>query len=240
MLKQLLHKIFQYFGFDIIRYTKENFISLKRIHIIRSRGINVVLDVGASEGNYALALRQMSYEGRIISFEPLSSSFRILQKRMKDDSLCVCKKLAIGNNDGEIEINVSRHMPSSSLLPILPLHMVTCPDSAYVAKEKVILARLDSLAGELIKKPNDKILLKADVQGYEKQVLQGAEKVMDYVWALELELSFLPLYEGAPLAYEMLDYLKSKNYSPVFLNNVLIDPATDQLLQVDGLFVRRS
>ena len=238
MLKQLSHKIFQYFGFDVIRYTKDNFISLKRKSIIQSRGINIVLDVGASEGHYALGLRRMGYRGRIISFEPLSSSFEILQRKMEADPLWSCKKLAIGAYDGEAEINVAGRITSSSLLPILPLHINTCPESAYISKEKVIVARIDSLVEKWIK-PSDKLLLKADVQGYEKQVLQGAEKAMDYVWAVELELSFLPLYDGAHLAYEMLDYLKNMNFFPVSFNSVLIDPATDHLLQVDGLFVRR-
>jgi FkbM family methyltransferase len=239
MLKQLTHKIFQSFGLDVIRYTKENFISLKRKSIIQSRGISLALDVGASEGHYAQELRKMGYEGRIMSFEPLSPSFRILQKKAAIDPFWVCKQLAIGNYDGEAEINVAGRMTSSSLLPILPLHISTCPESAYMSKEKVLVARIDSLVEKLIE-PLDKILLKADVQGYEKQVLQGAEKVIDYVWAVELELSFLPLYNGAPLACEMLDYLKSMNFVPVAFNSVLIDPDTEHLLQVDGLFVRRA
>lgn len=237
MLKQLSHKIFQYFGFDVIRYTKENFISLKRKSIIQSRGISLVLDVGASEGHYALDLRKMGYDGRIISFEPLSSSFKILQKNAGTDSLWNCENLAIGNYDGDTQINVAGRSTSSSLLPILPLHINTCPESAYISKEKVIVARIDSLAKRWIK-PYDRLLLKMDVQGYEKQALQGAENTMNYVWAVELELSFLPLYDGAPLAYEMLDYLKNMNFFPVSFNSVLVDPATDQLLQVDGLFIR--
>jgi FkbM family methyltransferase len=238
-LNKLAHKIFQCFGFDILRYTKANFISLKRKSIIQSRGINLVLDVGASEGHYALELRKMGYEGRIMSFEPLSLSFMILQKKSKLDPFWVCEQLAIGDYDGEAEINVSGRMTSSSLLPILPLHINTCPESTYISKEKVRVAKIDSLAEKLINH-GDKIFLKVDVQGYEKQVLKGAEKVMAYVWAVELELSFLPLYDGAPLACEMLDYLKSMNFVPVAFNSVLIDPDTEHLLQVDGLFVRRA
>lgn len=226
-------------GYDILRYTPDNFLALKRMKIIKFGKIDLVLDIGASEGFFVNKLRETGYRGRVISFEPLSSSFKILQKKAETDPLWSCVNIAIGNYDGNAQINVAGHITSSSLLPILPLHVNACPESAYIGKEKVVMAKIDSFVGKLIKS-SDKILLKADAQGYEKQVLQGAEKIMDYVWAVELELSFLPLYDGAPLAYEMLVYLKEMNFFPAFFNDVLVDPATGHLLQVDGLFVRRS
>jgi len=236
-LKKLSHKIFHYFGFDVIRYTNNNFYSLQRESVIRNRKINLILDVGANEGDYASEAREAGYRGRIISFEPLSSSFNILRKNSGKDPLWSCENMAVGSLDGDMEINVAGRTTSSSLLPMLPLHTTICPESAYISKEKVRVTRIDSLAGKLFK-PEDKILLKADVQGYEKQVLQGSERIMDSVQAIELELSFLPLYEGAPLAYEMLDKLKSYGFIPAGFSRVLADPATESLLQVDGLFVR--
>lgn len=237
MLKHIAHRLLQHFGFDIVRYTKENFYALKRQSVLQRCNINLVLDVGASEGNYALALRSLDYSGRIISFEPLSESFSTLEKRSEKDSLWNSENLAAGDCDGESEINVAGRITSSSLLPILQRHINVCNESAYIRKEKIRVARLDTVLGHTIK-PSDRLFLKADVQGYEKRVLLGAEKIMGNTWAVELELSFVPLYDSAPLAYEILSYLKDKHFTPASFRPVLTDPATEQLLQVDCLFVR--
>lgn len=237
MLKQLIHKIFQYFGFDIIRYTKENFISLKRLSIIRSRGINLVLDVGASEGHYALGLRKMGYEGRIISFEPLSSSFKILQKKAETDPSWCCENLAIGNYDGVALINVSGRRTSSSILPMLPSHVAAAPESAYITKEQVQMRRLDSLLNDLITREN-RIYIKIDVQGYERSVLEGAEEILKITEVIEVEVSMVPLYEGSILYAEMISKLDSIGFYLISWEDVLTNPQTGYVLQSDCIFTR--
>jgi len=56
------------------------------------------------------------------------------------------------------------------------------------------------------------ILLKIDVQGFELEVLEGATlliKAIDYCY---LELSYIELYKGQPLAAEVLSYLFSHGF----------------------------
>jgi len=239
MFKLMAHKIFRHFGFDVVRYTKDNFYDLKRKLIIKKENINLVLDIGASEGNYAMALRSMGYNGRIISFEPLSVSFIALKNHSKKDPLWHIENLAIGDYDGESEINISGRITSSSLLPIMQSHINVYSESAYIAKEKIKVARIDTFLFNKIK-PSDNIFLKADVQGYEKKVLLGAAEILTNVRALELELSFIPLYDGVPFADDMLLFLKDRNFTPAAFRPVLTDPVTEQMLQVDCLFVRQK
>lgn len=108
-----------------------------------------------------------------------------------------------GDFDGQADINVSGRATSSSLLPVLPMHVAASPESSYIGKEGVRIIRLDSLWGTSIE-PGARVFLKVDVQGYEKRVLEGAGRVLPAVMALELELSFFSLYEGSSLAYEIL------------------------------------
>lgn len=43
--------------------------------------------------------------------------------------------------------------------------------------------------------PEDSVWLKIDTQGYEREVLKGASRLMPRVRALECELSLVPLYD---------------------------------------------
>jgi len=136
------------------------------------------------------------------------------------------------------EINVSRHKTSSSILPITQKHVNAMPYSASIAKEEIRVVRIDSLFNSIIK-PKDRIYLKADVQGYEKHVLQGATQTLKQIRAIELELSIATLYEGAPILSEMLDYIDKLDYELVSIEHVFSDPKTEHMLQADGIFVKK-
>lgn len=238
-VKRLAHCLFRVCGYDLLRYTPDNFVSLRRAKILHSQNIDLVLDVGASEGTYPLHLRQCGYKKSIISFEPLSDSFAVLQRQSSRDTLWSCENMAIGDRDGMIEINVSGHKTSSSILPITELHVNAIPSSATVSTEKVKIARLDSLFDKMIKS-DSKIYLKVDVQGYEKYVLEGAKKVLKQTRVIELELSLLPVYEGGVTFIEMFDYLKRNDFCMVSIEPVFSDPKTGEILQVDSIFIRQD
>jgi hypothetical protein len=84
--------------------------------------------------------------------------------------------------------------------------------------------------------PEERVFLKVDVQGYELFVLQGALQALRQVRVVELELSFAPLYQGAPVFDEMMKYMEEHGFALVSLNHVFSDPKSDRLLQVDGIF----
>jgi len=237
-LKRLAHRLFRTCRYDFLRYTSDNFVSLRRAKILHAQNVDLVLDIGASEGTYALELREVGYSGRIISFEPLSQSFFFLQQCSESDPLWDCENLAIGDSDSTTEINVSRHKTSSSILPITEKHVNAMPSSATIAKEKVEVVSLDSLLGRIIN-PNDRIYLKADVQGYEKHVLQGAIQTLKQIRVIELELSLIQLYEGSPILSEMLEYIDKLDYELVSIGHVFSDPKTGHMLQADGIFVKK-
>jgi len=238
-LRRLIRSMFRACGYDVLRYTRNNFVSLRRAHFLQSNCINVVLDVGADEGAFALGIRRSGYTGGIVSFEPRPQAFEVLKRQSERDHGWRCVNTAIGEFDGETEINISGHKTSSSLLPISDCHIKAMPASSYVAKEKVRMSRLDSLVAEHISH-NDWIYLKADVQGYEKQVLAGAEKTLKQTICIEVELSLTQMYEGSPLLCEMVEYLAHLGFKPVSIENVFSNPQTGYILQVDGIFVRCS
>jgi FkbM family methyltransferase len=204
----------------------------ERLTLMREAGVSLVLDVGANEGQYAMTLRASGYDGDMVSFEPLRDAYARLRGAAADDPHWQTKNLALGMEAARMGIHISANSYSSSLLPITGLCVEAAPDAAYVGAEEVEVVTLDSLDV-----PEDvSILLKADVQGYEPQVLRGAARLLPRVMVLELELSLVPLYAGQELAHEVCALVRRLGFVPVALGNPFRHPATREILSLDALF----
>ena len=184
---------------------------------------------------------EAAYKGRIISFEPLSGPFSIFESKASTDSLWDCRRCALGDVDGTISINVAGNAgESSSVLPMLKSHQDAFPPANYIGTEEVPIHRLDSVAPEILR-PTDVTFLKIDVQGFEKQVLAGSKStVNDRCVGMQLELSFLPLYEGGMLIREALDLAYSLGFTLTGLLPCFMDARNGRMLQADGIFFRED
>ena len=166
-MKTVLKKIAKRMGFDVKRITPSTSNDLRTRLLLDHHKIGLVLDVGANAGQYASSLRESGYRGKIISFEPLSTMYSVLERASRTDPLWViASRTAIGNIDGEIEINISENSYSSSVLGILDAHLDAAPKSAYIGSEAVKISKLDTLANDYIKDNDQLIYLKMDVQGF--------------------------------------------------------------------------
>jgi hypothetical protein len=81
-------------------------------------------------------------------------------------------------------------------------------------------------------------VLKVDAQGYERHVLAGAAATLARVAGVQLELSLVPLYEGAMSFDEGLEAMAGAGLELARLDAVFEDPRTGRLLQCDGVFIR--
>jgi FkbM family methyltransferase len=212
-------------------------VTLSRTELIAEQAIATVVDVGANEGLFARRLRDEGFGGRIVSFEPLSSAFALLEAASANDPSWECRQLALGANSGEATLNVARNLASSSFLPMDSGLPEAEPRLAYVGREKCSVSTLDALAPDLFQ-PQERVYLKLDVQGFELEVLRGAAATLDRVLALDVELSQTVLYEGAPLMAEVVAYLAARDYVLLRTEPAYTHPRTGELLQVNGLFVR--
>lgn len=202
--------------------------------------IDLVLDVGANIGQFATFLRDIGYSGKIVSFEPLSSAYSQLKKATAKDVLWeLAPRTAIGDADSEITINLSKNSQSSSVLKMLDLHLQAAPEAVYVDTEVVKLSKLDTVAQDYIGTNTRSIFLKIDVQGFERQVLEGASQILQKIKGIQIELSLVPLYEGQLLFRETIDKMDRLGYELQALIPNFADPQTGRLLQLDGVFFRK-
>ena len=111
----------------------------------------------------------------------------------------------------------------------------TATPEPAVKKETVKIVKL---ADVLKYAPGTKIHLKIDVQGFEEQALMGAAAIFGDVSSIEVEISLVPLYEGALSPQVLLAMLSDYGFSPAFYTSVFDDVNTGGVLQLNGLFVK--
>lgn len=237
MIKNYIKSFAKKQGYIISKYDpKRDPAEIKKSFLVRNN-INVVLDVGANRGQFALQLRNSGYNAKIVSFEPLSSAFNRLQQASQSDRNWDVLQCALGNKVGSAEINVSGNSYSSSILTMKEAHAEAAPDSIYIDKEVITINTLDSVYGKYVTK-DDKVFLKIDTQGYTKNVLEGANLVIDDILGVLVEMSLVELYSGEPLIGEVTSMLYEKGFNLLCIEPEFVDKKSGRLLQVNGLFGR--
>jgi Methyltransferase FkbM domain len=144
----------------------------------------------------------------------------------------------LGERDGETTINVAKNSVSSSLLNHLPQLTESAPQAAFVEKETIEIKKLDSVF-DSFHLSGKNIYLKIDTQGYEEMVLLGAEKTLEKVTGIQIEMSFIPSYDGAMTFDIMKTKLNAFGFELVALENGFYDKKTGKQLEVDGIFYRK-
>lgn len=225
-------------GIDIHRHRPEASELGRLSAMLTTHGVDLVFDVGANTGQFAQTLREAGYKGRLVSFEPLSTAHAQLLRASRGDARWeIAPRAAIGDHEGEIEMHIAGNSVSSSALGMLDSHAEAAPGSAYVGNEGVRLSRLDTLARGYLQSGTVPFL-KIDTQGYEDRVLDGATDLLGKAKGLQLELSFVPLYEGQQLFDALTERLRALGFSIWAIWPGFYDPRNGRMLQVDATFFR--
>ena len=237
--KQSIKKALHALGIEAHRFHPGTSPLAQQMAALRAFDVDIVLDIGANDGQYAKELRAGGYAGSIVSFEPLTAAhYRLLHESKSDPTWQVHPRCALGDRTGEIELHIAGNSVSSSILPMLETHSNVAPESAYLGHELVELVTLDSIAPSYIEGMQAPFL-KIDTQGYEWHVLDGALSTLAKVRGLQMELSLVPLYEGQHLWRECIERLEAEGFVLWSLQPVFVDPENGRTLQWDGLFFRQ-
>jgi hypothetical protein len=84
----------------------------------------------------------------------------------------------------------------------------------------------------------ERTVLKIDVQGYERQVLDGAAKTLPSFRGVRTEMSLVALYEGQALMDEIAELICRHGFELWLIEPGFHDPHSRRLLQLDGVYFR--
>ena len=197
----------------------------------------VIYDIGASVGVLCGALAKLKNVKELHAFEPIPDSFAKLTRRMQPYPHVTCHNVAVGDEAGELAMNVvnTEHRRDSSSLLTLNKDKF---ESEYGGDfnnhtENVRVVTLDNYVQEMNLPAPDVVV--GDVQGYEDRVLKGGADTINKAKFLILELSLEPLYEGSPVFDDIYGVVRQMGFRLVGMGDGFRNKS-GYLLQVDAIF----
>jgi FkbM family methyltransferase len=158
------------------------------------RELRCVVDVGANQGQWSLALLCVAQPARMELFEPNPEAFAVLSRALAGRPGLRLHPIALGAQAGELPLQVTAHSEFASFLtPALATPKYYGSESVTVQKH--VRVAIDTLDHALADCPLVD-LLKIDVQGFERQVLSGAAQTLARSRVLLIEANFVRHYQG--------------------------------------------
>lgn len=206
--------------------------TLEHQAVLRALRPDLVVDVGANRGQFSLDVLRTLPDVRVLAFEPLVPEADVYRSILGSRQNYQLHEVALGAEAGFVEFHVSAARDSSSLLPIGRRQSELFPGTAEVDTERVTVRTLDDYIEDIER--SSRALLKLDVQGGELEVLRGGLKALGCFRWVYVEMSFVELYEGQPLADEVAEFLRAHSFGLAGVGRPSISGGLS--VQVDALF----
>jgi FkbM family methyltransferase len=186
-----------------------------------------IIDVGASDGRWTKECLTIFPGARYALFDPLAENVPSLTSLATQHRGISFWSGALGACAGRLQLNVHGHQTSFY------------PSKDFRGQPLDVEVRtLDSfIAPMMFSAP---MIIKADVQGYEQEVLRGASRCLEMTEMLLLEVSFRHIYDRSPVAHEVIAELGGKGYRIYDICSYVQRGSDKALLQADMVFVRSS
>jgi FkbM family methyltransferase len=201
------------------------------LEMLAARGLRprVVYDIGAYHGEFAqLCRRVFGPQTKVYCFEPLAEARRRLAAQEARGEITLVPGL-VGAEDRD---GVAFHEMETASSVLTEHH----PTNAHLARHP--MRRLDTFAASPGNASPD--LLKIDTQGYELEVLKGAEQALTTARLVLAELNLLDIHQGVALAGEVISWLGRRGWVLYDVCSLIRRPLDRALWQADALFLKEG
>lgn len=189
----------------------------------------VIADIGAAHGEFAQLARSIWPDAQIVGFEPNSASQSSLERLKQSMPRFDFIRCFLGPEPKD-KVQFAASDTQTSLL----MHQPGQVEGANATDEAPMFS-IDSLvASGRIPQPD---FLKLDVQGFELEVLKGAEAALAKAKAVCLEVSAVRFAPGVPVVADVVNFMAQRQLVLYDIVGILRRLDDDSLYQLDLVFV---
>jgi FkbM family methyltransferase len=188
-----------------------------------------IFDVGAYSGEFARLCRSIWPAAKLTCFEVLPHRVEELRRWCNLDGNSTVIESLLGSETKQAvpfhEMETASSVFEEHAVQVLPVRFYPMQTIDEIVRSKGLEA------------PN---FLKLDVQGYELEVLKGAENTLPQISVVLAELNLIDIHKNAPLLDEVILYMRSKGFVAYDICGLTRRPLDRALWQADFIFVRRD
>jgi FkbM family methyltransferase len=209
-LKRFLASVGESFGTEILgrlptEVGQSALSDMKRL--VPAQAQPLILDVGANTGQSVKRFRKLFPRSVIHSFEPSQRIFNQLKANIADKRDVYAWNIGVGSSVGKRIFLENVHSDMSSFL-----ELSKCGWGKIEQENTVEVTTVDAFLGEQRIESVD--ILKSDTQGYDFEVIKGAEQSMrqNRIGLVYFEFIFSEMYKNLPRFDEVYRHLTDRNY----------------------------
>jgi FkbM family methyltransferase len=168
----------------------------------------LVIDAGANHGDFALACSRRFPDSRVLLFEPVAELVEgLLRKTRRAGLPWQVEPVALGREAGTAVLSIDPGNDAIGSLAGFSAEYLELNPGARTARSVTCRVTTLDIVSDAMGSP-EVDLLKIDVEGYEREVLEGGRRTLDRTRAAIVEVSLLrrPEWTRHPLV-ETLDLL---------------------------------
>lgn len=198
----------------------------------------LVIDVGAHDGWFIRAThRFLKQDVQILAFEPQRQKIKTI---LGSSSSVALFSKAVGAKPGRATMTELGSTGLSSLRQLASSYQYQADfDTRTKATHEVEVTTLDI---EVLNQENLDIILKVDTQGFEYEVLQGAQTLLlsGKIKYIIIELMTVEKYAGATTYLPVFTLLENYGYSLYDINCTYYEPLSGKMTEFDAFFELRK
>jgi FkbM family methyltransferase len=190
----------------------------------------MIFDIGAYQGDFAkICIKEFS-SPKIACFEVLEHRVEQL-KYLSSQNPCVQVFPTLVGAVTQANVQLNQSETASSVLSEQIHQNFSVASYPMTTIDSVVYEHFNGQSPSL---------LKLDVQGYELEVLKGAERSLQGIQVILAEVNLLDIHQNVPLLAEVITWLNERDWVAYDICGLTRRPLDKALWQADFIFVPRN